>query len=120
MLRCGRLVFDGLQSHAFALVQQSWAQTSHGCIRSARNAFAFFLEEMRQQGRRDVLWRPLRWGMDLQASLRNELAFMAFAVWMLEGGLLAPSTVSSYLSLVGPRRRRRHWWKLRRRRRWSH
>ena len=95
-----RLLFDELQTKAFELVQQSWATTSHGVIRSARRAFGFFLEEMRQQGREDVLWQPVRWGVDVQASLHNELTFMVFAVWLLEVGQLAPLTVSSYVSLT--------------------
>ena len=36
---------------------------------------------------------------DLQTSLHNEVTFMCFARWMLEGGLAA-STVTTYLSLT--------------------
>ena len=78
--------------------RESWKGSSQKTIRSARRAFDSFREEMTHT-RPDLLWAPQEWGADLAMSLHNEVTFMCFARWLMEGGLAA-STVTTYLSLT--------------------
>ena len=80
------------------MVGASWKGSSQKTIRSARRAFDSFREEMAHT-RPDLLWAPQEWGADLAMSLHNEVTFMCFARWLMEGGLAA-STVTTYLSLT--------------------
>ena len=76
-------------------IQNAYAESSKGPIRSALNLFCDFEQEYSD---RQMLLEPTRAG-DPEAALHNEMSLMMFAAWMTHNGY-AMSTVGTYLSLV--------------------
>ena len=93
-----RAAYSGLVEEAEQMCAAHYELSSQATAESARRCFEFFIDEYKEE-RPDMFWGPADLGLSWKASLHNEISLMIWATWMVRIGL-APSTVTTYMSLV--------------------
>ena len=88
---------EELKKQARGHVANAYAPGSNKTVKTALRAFSEF-DEVYKDERPEMLMRPRYYG-DAKASIHNELSLILFASWLHDSGL-APSTITTYVSLV--------------------
>ena len=87
---------EELKRQARGHVGNAYAPGSNKTVKTALNAFGEFSVVYKDE-RPEMLMQPRYYG-DMKASIHNELSLILFASWLHDSGL-APSTISTYVSL---------------------